>query len=184
MTKPSQIHIKLPISSLFTFIPCSRISRLETNCAASRSSTHVGSNERSTSDVNTCSDVTCVFVHSKTLLHRKVQASVFFRFHKWVLSLCTLQLPSVQPPVDPACLGHFFHHLNRHKDHVPALGGRVLFQCSHRASHRRPNLVVRSASSEVHSCKATRRRLHCHVALPVQHHGNKERRMDSGLQPK
>ena len=66
----------------------------------------------SSSDVTICSDVTSVLVHSKTLLHRRVQAAVFwsclpplFSTSCWnfVLSLCTLQLLSIQPPVDPAC---------------------------------------------------------------------------------
>ena len=145
----------------------------------------------STSHVNTCSDVTSVFVHSKTPLHRRVQASVFWSYttlHSTALRVGTSCCHSAHfncPPfkrrsVGPAVTRSFSHHLNRHKDHVPALGGRVFFRCSHRASHRRPNLVVRSASSEVHSCKATRRQLHCRVAsVPVQHHKNKARRVDS-----
>ena len=66
----------------------------------------------SNSDVTSCSDVTSVFVHSKTPLHRREQAPVFwscvpplFGTSCWnfVLSLCTLQLLSIQSPVDPAC---------------------------------------------------------------------------------
>ena len=58
---------------------------------------------------------------------------------------------------------------------VPALGGRVLFEYSHR--RRRPSLLVRSASFKVHSCKVTRRRLQCHMAsVPMQRHREKERR--------
>ena len=65
----------------------------------------------SNSDVTSCSDVTSVFVHSKTPLHRREQAPVFwscvpplFGTSCWnfVLSLCTLQLLSIQSPVDPA----------------------------------------------------------------------------------
>ena len=43
------------------------------------------------------------------------------------------------------------------QDHVSALGGRVLLQCSHRASHRRPSLVVRSTSVtwRLYQCSTT-----------------------------
>ena len=65
----------------------------------------------SSSDVTTCSDATSVFVHSQTPLQRRVQAPVFwscppphFNISCWnfVLSLCTLQLLSIQSPVDLA----------------------------------------------------------------------------------
>ena len=146
-----------------------------------------GSRSESTSDVNTCSVATSVFVHSKTPLCRWVQASVFWNYttlHSSALCVGTSCCHSVhfncfpfkRRSIGPAVARSFSHHLNCHKDHVQAL---------HRASHHRPILVVRSASSEVHTCKATHRRLHCRVAsVPVQHQRNKERRMDSGLQPK
>ena len=67
----------------------------------------------SSTDVITCSDEnTSVFVHSKTPLHRRVLAPVFwsclpplFSTSCWnfPLSLCKLQLPSVQSPVNLAC---------------------------------------------------------------------------------
>ena len=61
------------------------------------------------------------------------------------------------------------------QDHVPALCGRVLFQCSHRASHRCTSLLVTPASHKVHSCILTQ--LHCHMAsVPMQHHRNKQNR--------
>ena len=85
----------------------------------------------------------------------------------FVLPPCTFQLPSIQSAVDPACsCSIILSPTHSSQDHVPALGVRVLFQCSIRASHRRPSLLVR-----FHSCKVTHRRLHCHMAsVPMQHH--------------
>ena len=92
----------------------------------------------STSDVNTCSDVTSVLVHSKTPLHRRVQASVFWSYttlHSSALRVGTSCchsvhfncLPFNRRSIRPAVARSFSYHLNRHKDHVPALGGRVHF---------------------------------------------------------
>ena len=73
----------------------------------------------------------------------------------------------------------FSHLLNRHKTHAQALGGRVLCSCVAPS----PSLVVRSASFKVHSCKVTRRRLHCHVASCQCSTTRTKYRMDSCLQP-
>ena len=55
------------------YIPCSRISRLETNHTASRSSTRVGSND----DVNICSDGTSAFVHSDSVAPQSTSVRLF-----------------------------------------------------------------------------------------------------------
>ena len=60
--------------------------------------------------------------------------------------------------------------------HVPAVGGRVLTQRSHRSSRRRPSRPVRASSLQVHSCSVTH--LHCHMAsVPVQHHITEKNRL-------
>ena len=77
------------------------------------------------------------------------------------------------------------YHLNRHKNLVPALGGRVLFRCSLIVC--RPVVQIVSSDPLLPKSLAAKRRAddHCHVASPpVQLHRKKERRMDSGLQPK
>ena len=100
--------------------------------------------------MTTRTDVTSVIVHSKTPLHRRVQASVlwelcFMRSHilssnaKCCHSARFNCSPFNRRSVRPAVAQSFSHHLNRHKDHVPALGGRVRFQCSH---HTRFCLLV------------------------------------------
>ena len=81
------------------------------------------------SDVTTCSDVTSfgvVYLHSSAL---RVGTSCCHSAH----FNC---LPFNRRSIRPAVAQSFSHHLNRRKDRVPALGGRVLFQYSHRASHR------------------------------------------------
>ena len=81
----------------------------------------------STSDVNTCSDVTSVFVHSKTPLHRRVQASVFWSFstlHSSAFRVGTSCchsvhfncLPFFRRSIWPAVVRSLSHHLNRHKE--------------------------------------------------------------------
>ena len=88
----------------------------------------------SSSDVTTCSDVTSQFVHSKTPLHRRAQASCPFgvdNLHSSALRVGTSCCHSAhfncspfnRRSIRPAVAQSFSHHLNRHKDHVPALGG-------------------------------------------------------------
>ena len=158
MTKPSQINIQLPISSLFTL----RGSRLLPPLTSSIPpggrgnvlSVHLKSDlyivgikvtyvtsfvaafpdlkqtalqvvlqlawalmkalrSESSSDVTTCSDVSSeictlqdsVAPQSTSARLLEIDNYPLFRTScgKFVLSLCTLQLPSVQSPVDPAC---------------------------------------------------------------------------------
>ena len=83
----------------------------------------------STSDVNTCSDVTSVFVHSKAPLHRRVQASVFWSYttlHSSALRVGTSCchsvhfncLPFNRRSIRPAVARSFSHHLSRRTDQV------------------------------------------------------------------
>ena len=88
-------------------------------------------------------------------VHHRVQAAVLLEIDDSPLTLhisTALHANGGRSGLQP--LDHF-SNLKRYKDHVPALGCRVSFQYSHRASHRRPSLVVRSASSKVHRCNMT-----------------------------
>ena len=91
----------------------------------------------SSSDVTTCSDVTSVGVvhlHSSAL---RVGTSCCHSSH----FNC---LPFNRRSIQPAVAQSIFHHLSRSKDHVPVLGGRVLFQI----------LIVRRTVSK--SCRQIR----------------------------
>ena len=149
------------------YIPHSRTCRLETNFTASRSSTRV------------CSEVTPNTPQVSLQDSVAPQSTSVRLFGKGQLS--TLQ----HIVLELRALNHF-PPPRTSQDHAPALGGRVLFQCSHRASHRRPSLLVRSASFKVHSCTVTHRRLHFHILRLCQCsiYRTKERRIDSGLQTK
>ena len=138
----------------------------------------------SNSYVNTCSDVTSVIVHANTPLRRRVQTSVFWNYtvlHSSALRVGTSCchsahfncLPFNRWSIRLEVARSFSHHLNRHKDHVPALGGRVFFRCSHPLLPRSTAAKRRADDSTV-----TWRLYQCSTT------SFKERRMDSGLQSK
>ena len=146
----------------------------------------------SISDVTTCSDVTSVFVHDKTPLHRRVQASVFWRWttlHSSALRVDTSCCHSAHFNCTPVnrrlvrpAVAQSFSTTSIVTRPRPSSWWSCPLSIFSTCLAPSPSLLVGSACFKVHSCKVTRRRLHCHVAsVPMQHHRNKTRRPRHGL---
>ena len=140
----------------YVAIPHSRTCSLETKSSASRSSTRVCSAHTP----HRCNVCTCTL--RCPAQYKRLSFGELLFTHSLIdpTGSCSTIL---SPP-------------QASQDHVPALGGRVLSLSCHCAAHRRPCLLVRSASFNVHNCKVTHRQLHCHMAsVPVQHHRTESR---------
>ena len=127
----------------------------------------------SSSDVTTCSDATSVIVHSKTPLHRRVQALVFWWAvfsHSHILSnntkCCQSARFSCASFIRRLSWRSFSHHHKRHKvtyQHLVVVSSEMFS----------PFVAPSSKPVEikVYSYNVTHKQIPRHIAsVPMQHH--------------
>ena len=164
MTKPSQIQTDLSIvgirvtyvTSLVAAFPDLKQTALQVVLQLAQAPMKALCSE-SSSDVTT-----------RTHLVRPLEKDNFPLFNtswwNFGLSLCTLQLLSISSPVGPSCSRPIISTtsiVTRPRTSSWSSCPLSIFSFCVAPS---PSLVVRSASSKVHSYKVTRRQLHGHVA--------------------